>query len=257
MHLRRAADPGKDVGWHESWTPAPVSPAWQGDHRRDGAGPRPRDCTSDPRALPIATSREEILVWVTPEQCSTNSVLELLKAWVSHHPRIILGLCLWGSASEAGGDSGLHVLLAQRAVQNRTRTEILYFTDALCDLCRTICIGMPKPPEGLVDIPIVEKEVEGHQPHYKVGLFLIITVLTVQPRSSHRSFSVSLPLGLFAVVPSESFRLWTLWDRTLYLQRKPFFVNFFIKNILDRALSRLACSNSLFFLPSLQSNFLC
>ncbi|XP_066495837.1 pseudouridylate synthase RPUSD4, mitochondrial isoform X2 [Tiliqua scincoides] len=32
-----------------------------------------------------------------------------------------------------------------------------------------ICIGMPKPPEGLVDIPIVEKEVESHQPHYKDG----------------------------------------------------------------------------------------
>lgn len=45
---------------------------------------------------------------------------------------------------------------------------------------------MPKPPEGLVDIPIVEKEVESHQPHYKVSLFLVSRALTVQAES-HRS----------------------------------------------------------------------
>lgn len=30
-------------------------------------------------------------------------------------------------------------------------------------------MGVPVPSEGLVDIPIVEKEVQSHQSHYKVG----------------------------------------------------------------------------------------
>ncbi|KAH0623233.1 hypothetical protein JD844_031315 [Phrynosoma platyrhinos] len=33
-----------------------------------------------------------------------------------------------------------------------------------------ICIGQPKPTEGLVDIPIVEKEVESQQSHFKMAL---------------------------------------------------------------------------------------
>ncbi|XP_062995689.1 pseudouridylate synthase RPUSD4, mitochondrial [Elgaria multicarinata webbii] len=33
-----------------------------------------------------------------------------------------------------------------------------------------ICVGQPKPSEGLVDIPIVEKEVESHQSHHKMAL---------------------------------------------------------------------------------------
>ncbi|XP_061448325.1 pseudouridylate synthase RPUSD4, mitochondrial [Rhineura floridana] len=33
-----------------------------------------------------------------------------------------------------------------------------------------ICVGEPKPTEGLVDIPIMEKEAEGNQVHYKMAL---------------------------------------------------------------------------------------
>ncbi|XP_007431100.1 mitochondrial RNA pseudouridine synthase RPUSD4 [Python bivittatus] len=33
-----------------------------------------------------------------------------------------------------------------------------------------ICVGKPEPEEGLVDIPIVEKEVESHQSHFKLTL---------------------------------------------------------------------------------------
>uniref|UniRef100_A0A8D0BYX1 Pseudouridylate synthase RPUSD4, mitochondrial n=1 Tax=Salvator merianae TaxID=96440 RepID=A0A8D0BYX1_SALMN len=33
-----------------------------------------------------------------------------------------------------------------------------------------ICIGNPEPAEGLIDIPIVEKEVESHQSHFKMTL---------------------------------------------------------------------------------------
>nr|XP_060643487.1 pseudouridylate synthase RPUSD4, mitochondrial [Anolis sagrei ordinatus] len=33
-----------------------------------------------------------------------------------------------------------------------------------------VCVGHPKPSEGLVDIPIVEKEVESHQSHFKMTL---------------------------------------------------------------------------------------
>lgn len=63
MHFGCSPNPGKDVGWHESRTPPPVSPARQGDHRRNGAGTGPGHCTPHPGALQIAPSGEEILVW--------------------------------------------------------------------------------------------------------------------------------------------------------------------------------------------------
>lgn len=35
---------------------------------------------------------------------------------------------------------------------------------------RVITVGVPVPSEGLIDIPIIEREVTGSQPHYKVPL---------------------------------------------------------------------------------------
>ncbi|XP_072308399.1 pseudouridylate synthase RPUSD4, mitochondrial-like [Eucyclogobius newberryi] len=33
-----------------------------------------------------------------------------------------------------------------------------------------VTVGVPVPAEGIVDIPIIEREVAGHQPHYKMSL---------------------------------------------------------------------------------------
>lgn len=35
-------------------------------------------------------------------------------------------------------------------------------------LLRVITVGVPVPSEGVIDIPIIEREVTGSQPHYKV-----------------------------------------------------------------------------------------
>lgn len=39
----------------------------------------------------------------------------------------------------------------------------------LLSLSRAIVLGDPDPVEGVVEIPIVEKEVQSHQSHYKVS----------------------------------------------------------------------------------------
>lgn len=39
-------------------------------------------------------------------------------------------------------------------------------------LFRVITVGVPVPSEGLIDIPIIEREITGPQPHYKVPLIL-------------------------------------------------------------------------------------
>ena len=37
---------------------------------------------------------------------------------------------------------------------------------------RVVTVGVPVPSEGLIDIPVIEKEVTGPQPHFKVPLLL-------------------------------------------------------------------------------------
>lgn len=37
---------------------------------------------------------------------------------------------------------------------------------------RVITVGVPVPSEGMIDIPIVDKEVTGPRPHYKVPFLL-------------------------------------------------------------------------------------
>lgn len=41
-------------------------------------------------------------------------------------------------------------------------------TSNLCSH-RVITVGVPVPSEGVIDIPIIEKEVMGSQPHFKVS----------------------------------------------------------------------------------------
>lgn len=36
---------------------------------------------------------------------------------------------------------------------------------------RVITVGVPVPSVGVIDIPVIEREVTGPQPHYKVQLF--------------------------------------------------------------------------------------
>lgn len=36
-------------------------------------------------------------------------------------------------------------------------------------LCRVVAVGVPVPSEGVVDIPVIEREVTGAQPHFKVS----------------------------------------------------------------------------------------
>lgn len=35
-------------------------------------------------------------------------------------------------------------------------------------LCRVVTVGVPVPSEGVIDIPVMEREVTGPRPHYKV-----------------------------------------------------------------------------------------
>lgn len=48
-------------------------------------------------------------------------------------------------------------------------------------LLRVITVGVPVPSEGVIDIPIIEREVTGPRPHYKVKLFNLFTII-VTPR---------------------------------------------------------------------------
>lgn len=40
---------------------------------------------------------------------------------------------------------------------------------SLLSLTRAVVLGDPDPVEGVVEIPMVEKEVKSHQSHYKVS----------------------------------------------------------------------------------------
>lgn len=35
-------------------------------------------------------------------------------------------------------------------------------------LCRAVTVGVPVPSQGVIDIPIMEREISGSRPHYKV-----------------------------------------------------------------------------------------
>uniref|UniRef100_A0A8C9FVD4 Pseudouridylate synthase RPUSD4, mitochondrial n=1 Tax=Pavo cristatus TaxID=9049 RepID=A0A8C9FVD4_PAVCR len=66
-----------------------------------------------------------------------------------------------GEKSE--GKEGVSILLdVQRTVAASCRPLLF--------LCRAISVGNPDPTEGIVEIPMVEREVQSHQPHYKMTL---------------------------------------------------------------------------------------
>lgn len=44
-------------------------------------------------------------------------------------------------------------------------------------LYRVITVGVPVPSKGLIDIPIIEREVKGPQSHYKVNVCVVLTCI--------------------------------------------------------------------------------
>lgn len=65
----------------------------------------------------------------------------------------------------------------------------------LLSLSRAVVLGDPDPVEGVVEIPIIEKEVQSHQSHYKVR-----SMFTQPP------FSPSIPSCLSQLPLSPRFR---------------------------------------------------
>ncbi|NWR79228.1 RUSD4 synthase, partial [Centropus unirufus] len=64
--------------------------------------------------------------------------------------------------------TGVMVLARSKEVADRVR--LLFKTRQVEKIYWAISLGDPDPPEGIVEIPIVEKEVRSHQPHYKMTL---------------------------------------------------------------------------------------
>ncbi|NXX99309.1 RUSD4 synthase, partial [Centropus bengalensis] len=64
--------------------------------------------------------------------------------------------------------TGVMVLARSKEVAERVR--LLFKTRQVEKIYWAISLGDPDPPEGIVEIPIVEKEVRSHQPHYKMTL---------------------------------------------------------------------------------------
>ncbi|XP_074832935.1 pseudouridylate synthase RPUSD4, mitochondrial [Carettochelys insculpta] len=62
------------------------------------------------------------------------------------------------------------VMVLARDQDTARRIQGLFKTRQVEKKYWTISVGLPDPPEGLVDIPIVEKEVESHQSHHKMTL---------------------------------------------------------------------------------------
>lgn len=64
--------------------------------------------------------------------------------------------------------TGLMVLARSRDAADRIR--LLFKTRQVEKIYWAICVGNPDPAEGIVEIPMVEREVQSHQPHYKMTL---------------------------------------------------------------------------------------
>ncbi|XP_058050183.1 pseudouridylate synthase RPUSD4, mitochondrial [Ahaetulla prasina] len=69
-----------------------------------------------------------------------------------------------------------------------------------------ICIGKPEPEEGLVDIPIMEKEVESHQSHFKMTLApnYRVSLEDKKLRKVHRNKDAHLAVTRYRVLSSWS-----------------------------------------------------
>ncbi|XP_071625278.1 pseudouridylate synthase RPUSD4, mitochondrial [Heliangelus exortis] len=64
--------------------------------------------------------------------------------------------------------TGLMVLARNKEVADKIR--LLFKTRQVEKFYWAISLGDPEPSEGTVEIPMVEKEVQSHQPHYKMTL---------------------------------------------------------------------------------------
>ncbi|NXW88477.1 RUSD4 synthase, partial [Alopecoenas beccarii] len=63
--------------------------------------------------------------------------------------------------------TGLMVLA--RSEEAAEKIRLLFKTRQVEKVYWAISVGVPDPTEGIVEIPIVEKQVQSHQPHYKVS----------------------------------------------------------------------------------------
>ncbi|XP_077163260.1 pseudouridylate synthase RPUSD4, mitochondrial [Paroedura picta] len=62
------------------------------------------------------------------------------------------------------------VMVLARDQDIARRIQELFRTRQVGKKYWAICIGKPEPADGVVDIPIIEKEVVSHQPHFKMTL---------------------------------------------------------------------------------------
>ncbi|XP_075579398.1 pseudouridylate synthase RPUSD4, mitochondrial isoform X1 [Pelecanus crispus] len=62
------------------------------------------------------------------------------------------------------------VMVLARSKEAAERIRLLFKTRQVEKVYWAISLGDPDPAEGIVEIPIVEKEVRSHQPHYKMTL---------------------------------------------------------------------------------------
>ncbi|XP_018606730.1 pseudouridylate synthase RPUSD4, mitochondrial isoform X2 [Scleropages formosus] len=62
------------------------------------------------------------------------------------------------------------VLLLARSEEAANDVQELFRTHQVDKKYLVVCVGVPVPSEGVIDIPIIEKEVRGSQPHYKMAL---------------------------------------------------------------------------------------
>ncbi|XP_035201903.1 mitochondrial RNA pseudouridine synthase RPUSD4 [Oxyura jamaicensis] len=62
------------------------------------------------------------------------------------------------------------VMVLARSKEAADRIRLLFKTRQVEKIYWAISVGHPDPVEGIVEIPMVEKEVQSHQPHYKMTL---------------------------------------------------------------------------------------
>ncbi|NXM01780.1 RUSD4 synthase, partial [Tyrannus savana] len=63
------------------------------------------------------------------------------------------------------------VMVLARSKETAEKIRLLFKTRQVEKIYWAIVLGDPEPAEGIVEIPIVEKEVRSHQSHYKVSPF--------------------------------------------------------------------------------------
>lgn len=68
-------------------------------------------------------------------------------------------------------------IIAINVHQNRDETSCSVIPKCHV-LCRVVTVGVPVPSEGVIDIPIMEREVTGAKPHYKVSTLHLELVIS-------------------------------------------------------------------------------